>query len=302
MVGALRDQIVGPLRSQYGAVELAELDPAGAAAVEVAVTSGVWGVRREHLDRLPGLRAVVNFGVGYDSTDVVEARRRGIVVSNTPDVLTDCVADTAVWLVLDVMRRFAAADRFVRRGGWTAGRLPALTRRVTGARVGIVGLGRIGRAVARRLEGFDCDLAYTGRAEKLDVAHRFVPTVSELARSVDVLVVAAAGGDGTRHLVDAEVLDALGPDGFLVNVARGSVVDEAALVAALEAGRLGGAGLDVFADEPYVPEALLGRDDVTLLPHIGSGTVESRQAIADLALANVDRFLHDGTLLTPVEG
>ncbi len=302
MVGALRDQIVGPLRSRYGAVELAELDPADAGAVEVAVTSGVWGVRREHLDRLPALRAIVNFGVGYDSTDVAEARRRGIVVSNTPDVLTDCVADTAVWLVLDVMRRLAAADRFVRRGEWEAGRVPALTRRVTGARVGIVGLGRIGRAVARRLEGFDCDLAYTGRAAKPDVALRFVPTVTGLAREVDVLVVATAGGDDTRHLVDAGVLDALGPDGFLVNIARGSVVDEAALVTALEAGRLGGAALDVFADEPHVPPALLGRDDVTLLPHIGSGTVETRQAIADLALANVEAFLRDGTLVTPVGG
>ena len=302
MVGALRDQIVGPLRSRHGAVELADLDPADAAAVEVAVTSGVWGVRREHLDRLPGLRAIVNFGVGYDSTDVAEARRRDIVVSNTPDVLTDCVADTAVWLVLDVMRRLAAADRFVRRGEWEDGRVPALTRKVSGARVGIVGLGRIGRAVARRLEGFDCDLAYTGRAPKPDVALRFVPTVTGLAREVDLLVVATAGGDGTRHLVDAEVLDALGPDGFLVNVARGSVVDEAALVAALEAGRLGGAGLDVFADEPHVPPALLGRDDVTLLPHIGSGTVETRQAIADLALANVERFLREGTLVTPVGG
>lgn len=300
MVGALRDQVVGPLRSEYGAVELAELDPADAAVVEVAVTSGVWGVRREHLDRLPGLRAIVNFGVGYDSTDVAEARRRGIVVSNTPDVLTDCVADTAVWLVLDVMRRLAAADRFVRRGEWEAGRVPALTRRVTGARIGIVGLGRIGRAVARRLEGFDCDLAYTGRTAKPDVAHRFVPTVAGLARDVDVLVVAASGGDGTRHLVDAEVLEALGADGFLVNVARGSVVDEAALVAALEAGRLGGAALDVFVDEPHVPQPLLGRDDVTLLPHIGSGTVETRQAIADLALANVAQFLRDGTLVTPV--
>ena len=302
MVGALRDQIVGPLQEQYGAVELADLDPADAGAVEVAVTSGVWGVQREHLDRLPGLRAVVNFGVGYDSTDVGEARRRGIVVSNTPDVLTDCVADTTVWLVLDVMRRLAAADRFVRRGEWEAGRVPALTRKVTGARVGIVGLGRIGRAVARRLEGFDTDLAYTGRAEKPGAPYRFVPTLLDLAREVDVLVVATAGGDDTRHLVDAAVLDALGADGFLVNVARGSVVDEAALVAALEQGRLGGAGLDVFADEPHVPAALLGRDDVTLLPHVASGTVETRQAIADLALANVAQFLRDGTLVTPVDG
>ena len=302
MVGSLRDQIVGALREQYGAAELADLDPADAAGVEVAVTSGVWGVRREHLDVLPGLRAIVNFGVGYDSTDVEEARRRGIVVSNTPDVLTDCVADTTVWLVLDVMRRLAAADRFVRRGEWVEGRVPALTRKVAGARVGIVGLGRIGRAVARRLEGFDTDVAYTGRAARPDVPYRYVSTVLDLARDVDVLVVTVAGGEETRHLVTAGVLDALGPDGFLVNVARGTVVDEAALVAALEEGRLGGAGLDVFADEPHVPSALLDRDDVTLLPHVASGTVETRQAIADLALANVAQFLRDGTLVTPIDG
>jgi lactate dehydrogenase-like 2-hydroxyacid dehydrogenase len=301
MVGSLRDQIVVPLREQYGAVELADLDPADAGAVRVAVTSGLWGVRAEHLDRLPNLGAVVNFGVGYDTTDVAEARRRGVVVSNTPGVLTDCVADTTVWLVLDTMRRLSAADRFVRRGEWEAGRVPALARRVTGARVGILGLGRIGQAVARRLAGFDTDLAYTGRSEKPGVPYRFVPDLVDLAREVDVLVVAAAGGDSSRHLVDRTVLDALGPDGFLVNVARGSVVDEEALVAALEAGRLAGAGLDVFADEPHVPEALLARDDVTLLPHVGSGTVETREAIGELALANVHQFLRDGSLLTPVD-
>jgi lactate dehydrogenase-like 2-hydroxyacid dehydrogenase len=167
--------------------------------------------------------------------------------------------------------------------------------------VGILGLGRIGRAVARRLEAFDVDLAYTGRAGKPDAPYRFVPSLVELARAVDVLVVAAAGGEATRALVDRQVLDALGPDGFLVNVARGSVVDEAALVSALEEGRLGGAGLDVYADEPHVPAALLDRDDVTLLPHVGSATVETRQAMADLALANVEQFLRDGTLVTPVE-
>ncbi len=301
MVGRLREQVAVPLRERYAAVELADLEPADADEVVVAVTSGVWGVRREHLDRLPGLRAIVNFGVGYDSTDVEEARRRGVVVAHTPDVLTDCVADTAVWLVLDVMRRLAAADRFVRRGDWKFGRAPALTRRVTGARVGILGLGRIGRAVAHRLAAFDADLSYTGRAEKPDAPYRFVPSLVDLARDVDVLVVAAAGGESSRGLVDRAVLDALGPDGFLVNVARGSVVDEAALVAALEEERLGGAGLDVFADEPHVPPALLERDDVTVLPHVGSATVETRQAMADLALANVERFLGDGTLVTPVD-
>jgi len=301
MVGSLREQVAGPLRERYAAVGLADLDPADARSVEVAVTSGVWGVRAEHLDLLPALRAIVNFGVGYDSTDVEEARRRGVVVSNTPDVLTDCVADTAVWLVVDVLRRFAAADRYVRRGDWAQGRPWALTRRVAGARVGIVGLGRIGRAVAHRLEAFGADLAYTGRSEKPDTSYRFVPTPAGLAHEVDVLVVTAAGGAGTRHLVDAEVLDALGPDGLLVNVARGSVVDEQALVSALRDGRLGGAALDVFADEPHVPGALLERDDVTVLPHVGSATVETRQAMADLVLANVERFLRDGTLVTPID-
>lgn len=300
MVGTLRDQIVVPLREQYGAVTLDELDPADAGAVRVAVTSGVWGVRAEHMDRLPALEAIVNFGVGYDPTDVDEARRRGIVVSNTPGVLTDCVADTTVWLVLDTMRRLAAADRFVRRGEWAEGRVPALARKVTGARVGILGLGRIGRAVAQRLAAFDTEISYTGRSEKPDVAWRFVPDLVDLARDVDVLVICAAGGDSSRGLVGRDVLDALGPGGFLVNIARGSVVDEPELVKALEEGRLAGAGLDVFADEPHVPAALLDRDDVSLLPHVGSGTVETREAIGELALANVHRFLADGTLVTPI--
>ena len=300
MVGTLRDQIAAPLRERYGAAVLEGLDPVDANAVEVAVTSGVWGVRVEHMDRMPNLRAIVNFGVGYDSTDVEEAHRRGIAVSNTPDVLTDCVADTAVWLVLDVMRGLSASDRFVRRGRWRDGRVPPLARKVTGCRVGILGLGRIGRAVAHRLVAFGADIAYTGRTKKADAPYRFVSSLVDLARDVDVLVVAAAGGDSSRGLVDRAVLDALGPYGFLVNVARGSVVDEPELVAALTEGRLGGAGLDVFADEPRVPEALLDREDVTLLPHVGSATLETRQAMADLALANVEQFLRDGTLVSPI--
>jgi lactate dehydrogenase-like 2-hydroxyacid dehydrogenase len=265
----------------------------------VAVTSGVWGVRREHLDRLPRLEAVVNFGVGYDSTDVEEARFRGVQIANTPDVLTDCVADAAVGLVIDVMRRLSAADRFVRRGEWGEGRVPPLTHRVTGARVGILGLGRIGSAVARRLAGFDVELSYHSRTPR-DVRHRYAASPVELAQGCDVLVVTTAGGSESRHLVDTGVISALGPNGYLVNVARGSVVDEVALVAALEAGQLAGAGLDVFADEPHVPAALLGRDDVVLLPHLGSATVETRTAMTELVMANVDRFLSHGTLLTPI--
>jgi hydroxypyruvate reductase len=257
-------------------------------------------VREEHMDQLPRLRAIVNFGVGYDTTDVAEARRRGITVANTPDVLTDCVADLAVGALIDVMRGLSAADRFVRRGEWRQGRVPPLARRVTGVPVGVLGLGRIGRAIAHRMEAFDATISYHSRSEKPDAPYAYAHSPVALARGCDVLVVAAAGGEESRHLVDREVLDALGPRGFLVNVARGSVVDEAALVAALEEGRLAGAALDVFADEPQVPEALLGRDDVVLLPHQGSATVETRAEMTDLVLANVEQFLTNGTLLTPI--
>ena len=300
MVGNLREELVRVLAERYRAVELSALAPGAADGVRVAVTSGVWGVRSEHLDALPGLEAVVNFGVGYDTTDVEEAARRGVAVANTPDVLTDCVADTAVGLVIDVMRGLSAADRFVRRGEWAAGRTRPLARRVTGARVGILGMGRIGRAVAHRLEAFGADLSYHSRTPKTDVAHRYSPSPVDLAAGCDVLVVTVAGGPESAALVDTAVLEALGPRGFLVNVARGSVVDESALVDALEAGRLAGAGLDVFADEPHVPGALLRRDDVVLLPHLASGTVETRAAMADLVLANVETFLTQGRLVTPV--
>lgn len=300
MVGTLRPELVVRLEREHGARELSQLTADAAASVRVAVTSGVWGVRAEHLDRLPALGAIVSFGVGYDATDVDEASRRGVVVANTPDVLTDCVADAAVGLVIDVMRGLSAADRFVRRGEWAASRTPPLARRVSGSRVGIVGLGRIGVAIARRLDAFGTILSYHNRRARSDVPYAYVPDVVSLARGSDVLVLAAAGGDASRHLVDAAVLDALGPDGFLVNVARGSVVDEDALVAALEAGRIAGAGLDVFASEPHVPDALLGRDDVVLLPHLGSATVETRQAMTELVLANVASYLDEGRLLTPV--
>lgn len=301
MVGTLRAELAAALETKYGARSLDELSADDAAQATVAVTSGVWGVRAEHLDRLPNLGAVVNFGVGYDSTDVSEARRRGVVVSNTPDVLTDCVADMAIGLVIDVMRGLSAADRFVRRAEWASGQGPALARRVSGTRVGILGLGRIGLAIAHRLEAFDATISYHNRRQRGDIDYAYAGSALELARGCDVLVLAAAGGAESRHVVDADVLDALGPDGFLINVARGSLVDERALVIALEEGRIAGAGLDVFADEPRVPAALFGRDDVVLLPHVGSATVETRAAMTDLALANVEAFLTDGTSVTPVQ-
>jgi lactate dehydrogenase-like 2-hydroxyacid dehydrogenase len=243
---------------------------------------------------------VVNFGVGYDTTDVDAAAELGIGVSNTPDVLTDCVADTAVGLMIDTLRQFSAADRYVRAGRWTATAAYPLTRQVSNTQVGIIGLGRIGTAIAKRLNAFGCTISYHNRHVVDDSPYEYVSSPAELARDVDVLIVAAAGGSGSRQLVSREVLDALGADGYLINIARGSVVDEDALVEALTAGRLAGAGLDVFADEPNVPEALLSLDNVVLLPHVGSGTVQTRAAMEQLTLRNLDEFLRSGRLVTPV--
>jgi lactate dehydrogenase-like 2-hydroxyacid dehydrogenase len=285
------------LVERYAAPVLADLDDV--AGVEVAVVGGGAPAGAAEMDALPDLRAIVNFGVGYDNVDVAEARRRGIVVSNTPDVLTDAVADLAAFLVVDVLRGITAADRFVRRGSWARGEHLPLTRDVRGAVVGVLGLGRIGTAAARRLEAFGAEVHYHSRTPK-QVAWTYHASPVELAAASDVLVVLTPGGAETDRLVDATVLDALGPEGYLVNVARGSVVDEDALVAALEAGRIAGAGLDVFADEPRVPEALLDRDDVVLLPHVGSATVQTREAMGRLVLDNVDAFLERGELVTPV--
>jgi lactate dehydrogenase-like 2-hydroxyacid dehydrogenase len=281
------------LRAGYTVVDR----PSG--EVVAAVTTSRFGVSNEQIDAMPSLRAIVHFGAGYETTDVGYARARGIVVSNTPDVLTDCVADLAVGGMIDVLRGLSAADRFVRRGDWGRARFPLATR-VTGRRVGILGLGRIGGAIAHRLEGFDAVLSYHSRHRVPDVPYRYHDSPAALAAAVEVLVVATSGGPATAGLVSAEVLAALGPAGHLVNVARGSVVDEPALVAALTAGGIAGAALDVFADEPNVPEPLVGMDNVVLLPHIASATVETREAMGDLAFRNLRQFLTDGTLITPV--
>ncbi|EME19704.1 D-Lactate dehydrogenase-related dehydrogenase [Rhodococcus triatomae BKS 15-14] len=305
-VGPLKPSLEETLADRYGADRLPDGEARAhwlaenADIVTAVVTSGRTGVDATLMDALPNLGAVVHFGVGYDSTDVDRAGELGVGVSNTPDVLTDCVADTAVGLLLDTMRGFSAADRYVRAGRWPAlGNVP-LTRKVSGSRVGIVGLGRIGSAIADRLVAFGCQIAYHNRREITGSPYRYAASPRDLATSVDVLIVAAAGGAGTRHLVDRDVLEALGPDGFLINVARGSVVDEAALVELLRSGGLAGAGLDVFADEPHVPAELIDLDTVVLLPHLASGTVETRAAMEALTLRNLDEFLRTGGLVTPV--
>ena len=270
------------------------------AEITAVVTSGRTGVDAELMAALPNLGAVVNFGVGYDTTDVDAAAARGVAVSNTPDVLTDCVADTAVGLMIDTLRQFSAADRYLRAGRWPVDGNYPLTRQVSNTRVGIVGLGRIGTAIALRLSAFGCSISYHNRREVPDSPYTYAASPVDLARGADVLIVAAAGGDGTRNLVDRAVLDALGSGGYLINIARGSVVDQDALVSALLDGRLAGAGLDVFADEPQVPQQLFALDNVVLLPHVASGTVQTRAAMEALTLRNLDEFLATGALITPV--
>ena len=265
--------------------------------VTVAVTTSRYGLSAEQIADLPDLRAIASFGVGYDSIDLDAVRERGIAVSTTPDVLTDAVADLAVGLLIDSVRRISASDRYVRRGDWvTEGTYP-LTGHVTGRKVGVVGLGRIGQAIADRLAAFRCEIGYHNRREA-DVAYPWFPSGVELAAWADVLVLAAPGGGDP--IVGAPELEALGADGHLVNIGRGSLVDEPALIAALTAGTIAGAGLDVFADEPNVSEELRALESVVLAPHVGSATHDTRRAMADLVLANVEAFLERGELVTPL--
>ncbi|WP_374315357.1 2-hydroxyacid dehydrogenase [Aquabacterium sp.] len=254
------------------------------------VTSSASGLPASVLAALPGLQVISNFGVGIDHLDLTEIRRRGITVGYTPDVLNDCVADLAVGLMIDVARGISAADRFVRAGQWGGPQRFGLGTRVSGKRVGMIGMGRIGRVIARRMQGFDVDIRYHSRHAASDVPYAHEPDLLTLAAWSDFLVVIVPGDASTRHLVSRAVLRALGPQGYLVNVARGSVVDEAALLAALQQGELRGAALDVFEHEPHVSRGLQNLNQVVLLPHIGSGTHETRQAMADLVVANLRAF------------
>ena len=263
------------------------------------VTNGQNGASAELIDALPKLEIISSYGVGVDAIDRARAQARGVIVTNTPDVLNDDVADLTIALMLATARRVCEGDRYVRNGQWRKGPL-GLGHRVSGKRLGILGLGRIGQAIAKRAAGFDMAICYHQRQRNSNVPYRYYDDLVTLARDSDVLVVIVPGGSATRHLVDRPVLDALGPAGVLINVARGSVVDETALVEALADGRLGGAGLDVFESEPTVPEALFRMDNVTLQPHMGSATVETRTAMGRLVIDNLRAHFAGEPLLTPV--
>lgn len=282
---------------------LHETDPAAfakiAPSIRAIAASGESKVPAALIAQLPALEIISVFGVGYDGVDVAAAKARHVIVTHTPNVLNDDVADLAIGLMLAAARQLPAADRYVKDGQWPSGPMP-LARKVSGARMGIVGMGRIGQAIAQRALAFNMSVAYTARSAKADISHAYYPNATALAAESDYLVVITPGGEGTRKLINAEVLKALGTKGILVNVARGSVVDEAALIEALQNGVIGGAGLDVFEAEPNVPEALRAMPHVVLAPHIGSATSQTRQAMADLAFNNLKSHFDGHAVHTPV--
>jgi len=302
--GRLPPALVQRLKDRYDYLELPAVDQRSAflaehgARVRGVVTSAAVGIDEPTLAALPALKVISSFGVGLDKLPLPAAAARGVAVGYTPDVLNDCVADMGFGLLLDVMRRITYADLFLRRGHWAAGQVLPLSRKVSGAKLGIVGFGRIGQTIAKRATGFDMEVRYHSRRPVADAPWTHDPSLLELARWCDALMVIVSGGAETRHLINAEVLDALGPQGFLVNVSRGSVVDEAALIQALKKGRIAGAGLDVFEDEPHVPAELMNLEQVVLQPHVASATQETRTAMANRVWDNLEAFLATGQLIS----
>ena len=271
-----------------------------ATEVVAIVMTGHGNLSDDLMAKLPALKIISSFGVGYDSIDAVSAAKRGIVVSHTPNVLNADVSNTAIMLMLAVSRSLVVDDAYLRAGRWLKNGAAPLRQSMDGRKVGIVGLGRIGLEIGRKLEAFDMDISYHTRSKKIGVAYRYYPNLIEMAKDVDFMVVITPGGAATDKLISRDVMNALGKNGTLINIARGTVVDEAEMVKALQDGRLGGAGLDVYEAEPKVPEALFALDNVVLLPHVGSATIGTRQAMSDLVIENLFSFFDTGKAVAPV--
>lgn len=305
MTGPYPDWDMGPLAEQYTLHRLWEADDRQrfvaerADAIRAVATRGELGASGELIAALPKLEIISCYGVGTDAIDLAAARARGVRVTNTPDVLTGDVADIAIGLALALMRSIPQADAYVRSGAWATRNMDLATR-LYGKRVGVVGFGRIGATVARRLSGFDVEIGYFDLAQRAESPHRFFGGLVELASWCELLIVTLAGGAATVGMVDAEVLQALGPQGFLVNVSRGTTVDEPALIDALQRKAIAGAALDVFCDEPNIDARFMALDNVLLQPHHASGTIETRRAMGQLVRNNLQAHFSGQPLPTPV--
>lgn len=300
---ALNPATLEALRSTFDLVEaknepVATLSDEDRTSIRGAAVAGQF--LEADMDALPKLEIIAHFGVGYDGVDAEAAARRGVVVTNTPDVLTEEVADTALGLLLNTVREFAKAEAHLRAGRWTNDAYPLTRTTLRGRSVGIMGLGRIGLAIARRLEAFGLPISYYNRSRRNDVSYAYHSSLAELAAAVDTLIVAAPGGAETRGAVDGSVLRALGPNGVFINIGRGSVVDEAALIAALKDGTIAAAGLDVFESEPHVPDELMALPNAVLLPHVASASHATRGAMGQLVVDNLSRWFLGHPPLTPV--
>lgn len=303
LIGGATDAMLTRMESKFTIHKWADHDMAwlaqNGADITYVATNGHDGVKHEIMAALPNLKMISCYGVGYDAIDAEEAARRGIVVTHTPNVLNDEVATTAVLLMLACYRELLRDDAYVRSGKWEALGSAPLTRSVDHQTIGILGLGRIGQAIADKLAPWSPTIVYHSRSKK-DVAYTYYDDLTAMAADCDVLICITPGGAATEKLVDAHVIEALGPHGTLINVARGSVVDETALIEALKSGKLGWAGLDVFEDEPHVPQALRDLPNTVLLPHAGSATVETRAAMGKLTVDNLLQHLNNGTVISPV--
>jgi lactate dehydrogenase-like 2-hydroxyacid dehydrogenase len=304
--GPMNDTVMSGLQERFDVLRLWEFDDPDAvlqqrgADVAAVATAGARRVDAALMDLLPRLEVVANFGVGYDMVDAREASARGVVVTNTPEVLDDEVADTTMGLLLMTVRELPQAERYLRAGRWPEGPYPLTPTTLRGRTLGMMGLGRIGTAIAARAVAFGVPVVYHSRTEKPGADYAYYPKLLDMARDVDTLVVAVPASPHTRHLVDADVLEALGPDGVLINVARGTVVDEHALIAALRSGTIRSAGLDVYEHEPDVPAELMALDNAVLLPHVGSASIATRAAMGGLVVANLQSWFEHGRPLTPV--
>ncbi len=291
------------LKDDYELVTMPEGGPGalGAKAVDIRAVVAFGGFSAEEIDALPNLEIIACPGVGYDGIDTERAAARGIVVTHTPNVLNDEVADTTVALLLNAVRRLYAAERFLREGRWeTEGNFPLSPFTLKGRKIGLYGLGRIGLEIASRLESFKVEISYHTRNPKKGVDYAYHPTLASLAETVDTLICIVPKTPETHKAINAEILSKLGPSGILVNVGRGWSVDEDALIVALETGTIGGAGLDVFYDEPHVPEKLRGFDNVSLLPHVASASIPTRKAMGQLVADNLKGWFAEGRPVTPV--